>query len=64
MPMLVYIYQTLPRFQCTKKMNNWISGKVYLVACSSLLVVCNCLLVVCGRSLVVYGRCLVVCGGF
>ena len=39
--MFIYICQTPPHFQFTKKLNNWNSEKVYLVVCGCLLVVCS-----------------------
>ena len=51
--MFIYISQGPPCF--TKKLNNWNSGKVCLVARDCLLVVCDGLLVVCGRLLLVCG---------
>ena len=74
--MLLYICQTPPYFQFTKKLNNWNSEKVYLVVsgyllvflgrllvvCSHLVVVRDSLLELCGRLLVVCGHLLVVCG--
>ena len=47
--MFIYICQTPPCFQFTKKINNWDSEKVYLVVCGCLLVICGLQLVVCGR---------------
>ena len=46
-------------FPIYKKLNNWNSGKVYLVVCGGLwwfVVVCWRFVVVCGRLLVVCGR--------
>ena len=62
MSIFIYICQTPPHFQFTKKINNWNSEKVYLVVCSCLLVVCGRLVVVCGCLLVLCGHLLVVCG--
>ena len=64
--MLMYICQTPPCFQFTKKLNNWNSEMVYLVVCGCLLGVCVCLLVICGGLWLFVVVCwwfVVVCGG-
>ena len=61
MSMFIYICQTPPHFQFTKKWNNLNSGKVYLVVCGCLWFVVV-LLVVSGHLVVVRGCLLMVCG--
>ena len=58
--MFVYICQTLPHLQFTKKKNCNLQN-IYLVVCSCLLVVCGCFLVVCGHFVVVCVCLLMVC---
>ena len=60
--MFIYICQTPPHFQFTRKLNNWNSEKVYLVVCGCLMVFCGRLLGVCVHLLVVCGRLLAACG--
>lgn len=45
-----------PRFQFTKKLDNWNLEKIHLVVCVCLLMVYGHWLVVCGRLLVVCDR--------
>ena len=52
MKLNVDVYLHLPSsalFPIYKKINNWNSGKVYVVICGGLLVACGRLLVFCGR---------------
>ena len=60
--MFIYISQTPPNFQFTKKSKILNSKMVYLVVCGCLLVVCGRLPVVCGHLVVICGCLMVVCG--
>ena len=55
MSMFVYVSQASPGFQCTKKLNNWNSEKIYsfAVVCWQFVAVCQWLVVVCWWFVVV-----------